>query len=180
MEAATKTLGKQTRTPHCKAVCKNAPAVACPGRLIRARVVPARPSSSGGILSFYAVHTSTRQTAASGNITYHTGLQKGVQERLLRHVCLICSDLRLSVSVCSCCVCSAYFGPSTHPAYRTSELWQELNGQQFVPQAQQCLISPSCLFPEEASLPFSQHSGAVGEANHLKAGGASLSMINLA
>lgn len=51
MEAGTKTLGKQTRTPHCKAVCKNAPAVACPGRLIRARVVPARPSSSGGILS---------------------------------------------------------------------------------------------------------------------------------
>lgn len=40
---------------------------------------------------------------------------------------------------------AAYLGPSTHPASRTSELWQALNGRYLVPQAQQCLINPNCL-----------------------------------
>lgn len=58
---------------------------------------------SSGILSFYAVHTFMRQTASSGKITNHTGLQRAAQEELLR-MCLIWGDLRLSVCVCSYCV----------------------------------------------------------------------------
>lgn len=78
-----------------------------------------------GILPFYAVHTFMRQTATSGKITYHTGLQRVAQEELLR----MCVSSGGIFDYLSAYAATAYFGPLTHPAYRTSELWQELNGQ---------------------------------------------------
>lgn len=96
-------------------------------RLTRVLAFAARPSSSGGILSFYAVHTFMRQSAVSGEITYHVRLQAAAQERLLRRVGV--PHLRGSSTICIPYADPAYFGPSAHPAYRTPELWQVLNGQ---------------------------------------------------